>query len=75
MKTLAGIVVSTKMAKTVVVSVERQMVDPLYKKMFKRTRRIKAHNEGTDIHEGDRVRIVASRPYSKDTHYRVDIKE
>lgn len=71
MKTLSGRVVSAKMNKTIVVSIGRSVVDPLYKKIYKRSHRIKAHNEIEGVKEGDMVKIVSSRPFAKDTHYKV----
>ncbi|MBI4990607.1 30S ribosomal protein S17 [Candidatus Gottesmanbacteria bacterium] len=71
MKTLTGKVVSTKMAKTIIVEVVRQNVHPLYKKIMHRSTRYKVHNEDSSVKEGDTVKIVSVRPISKDKHYKV----
>lgn len=71
MKILTGKVVSTKMAKTVVVQVERQHVHPLYKKFITRTKRYKAHNDDSGVKMGDIVRIISTRPISKEKHYKI----
>lgn len=71
MKPLIGKVVSTKMAKTVVVKVTLQKIHPLYKKIMRQDRKYKAHNENSDIKEGDTVKIVETKPYSKETSYKV----
>jgi small subunit ribosomal protein S17 len=68
---LVGEVVSNKMQKTVVVEVQRTRRHPLYGKVIRLNKRYKAHDE-TGCLPGDRVRIVESRPYSKDTHWLVD---
>ncbi len=70
-QTVIGKVVSTKMQNTVVVSVERSFKMPIYKKIIKRHKKYKAHNEGMSINEGDTVEIVRSRPISKDKHFKV----
>ena len=70
-RTEIGTVVSTKMQKTVVVSVLRKFRHPEYQKVIVRHKKFKAHNEKTDIKEGDLVRIRETRPYSKDTHFEV----
>lgn len=69
-KTREGIVVSTKMEKTVVVKIERRVQHPLYGKVVLRTTKFKAHDIiGCD--EGDRVEIMETRPISKDKRWRV----
>ena len=70
-KTLTGIVVSNKMAKTIVVAVEDRVAHPLYKKVVKRTKKYKAHDEKNECGEGDRVRIMETRPLSKDKRWRL----
>lgn len=70
-KTETGTVTSTKMQKTVVVSVLRKFRHAVYQKVITRHRKFKAHNELPDIKEGDTVRIRESRPYSKETHFEV----
>ncbi len=71
MRTLTGRVVSLKMAKTIIVEVERQNVHPLYKKIMRRSTRYKVHNEDSSIKEGDTVKIVSVKPISKDKHYKI----
>jgi small subunit ribosomal protein S17 len=70
-KTLIGEVVSTKMQKTVVVKVERKFRHPLYEKVIVRHKKYKAHNEDLKLKEGDTVKIIETRPLSKDKHFRV----
>jgi len=70
-KTRLGLVVSDKMQKTVVVAIERRFPHPLYGKMVTRTRRVKAHCEDNSAKTGDRVRIMETRPLSKDKRWRV----
>jgi len=62
---LQGVVVSAKQDKTVVVSVERQVMHPVYKKIVKRSKKFAAHDENNQFKEGDIVSIVESKPYSK----------
>jgi len=66
-----GRVVSTKMDKTVVVTVETSRHHPLYKKAIRRAVKYKAHDEKNQCHLGDVVRIVETRPLSKDKRWRV----
>lgn len=68
-KILEGKVVSTKMMKTVVVEVERVFRHPIYKKVIKRHKKYKAHNEKFQLEKGDQVRIQECRPISKDKHF------
>ena len=70
-KTIVGTVVSDKMEKTVVVTVVRQFAHPIYKKRIKRTTRIKAHDEKNDSHVGDTVKIMETRPLSREKRWRV----
>ncbi len=70
-KTLVGRVVSNKMDKTVVVAVERVKRHRLYKKAIKRDVKYKAHDENNECGEGDIVRIIETRPLSKEKHWRV----
>lgn len=70
-KTKTGKVISAKMEKTVVVVVERLVRDPLYKKTIKRKTKIKAHDEKNECREGDLVKIMETRPLSKDKKWRV----
>ena len=64
-KTLIGKVVSTKMAKTIVVEVRRQKAHPFYKRVVARTRRFYAHDEDGTAHLGDFVKLEETRPLSK----------
>ena len=70
-KTRTGLVVSDKMAKTVVVAIERRVPHPIYGKMVTRTKRLKAHDEENSAKVGDTVRIVETRPLSKDKRWRL----
>ena len=70
-KTRIGLVVSDKMAKTVVVSIERRVQHPVYGKMVRRTKKLKAHDEQNEAKTGDTVRIMETRPLSKDKRWRV----
>jgi len=70
-KTRVGKVVSDKMDKTIVVAVENRVPHPLYKKIIKRTYRLKAHDENNDCGIGDRVRVMETRPLSKDKRWRL----
>ena len=70
-KTRVGLVVSDKMQKTVVVAIERRVQHPVYGKMITRTKRVKAHDEQNAAKSGDTVRIVETRPLSKDKRWRV----
>ncbi len=66
-----GVVVSDRMQKTVVVSVERTVIHPKYKKFLRRRTRVKAHDESSQCRVGDRVLIVECRPLSRDKRWRV----
>lgn len=66
-----GRVVSNKMNKTVVVEIERSVIHPLYRKVLKRVTKFKAHDEDDVCKIGDRVRMVETRPISKNKHMRV----
>ena len=70
-KTRVGKVVSDKMDKTVVVTVEDRVAHPIYKKIIGRTYRLKAHDENNECGVGDRVRVMETRPLSKDKRWRV----
>ena len=70
-KTRVGKVVSDKMDKTVVVIVEDRVAHPVYKKIIKRTYRLKAHDELNACGIGDTVRVMETRPLSKDKRWRV----
>ena len=70
-KTRVGKVVSDKMDKTIVVAVEDRVAHPLYKKIVKRTYKLKAHDENNECGIGDRVRVMETRPLSKDKRWRL----
>ena len=70
-KTRVGKVVSDKMDKTVVVAIVDNVKHPLYKKIIKRTVKMKAHDEKNECRLGDRVEIMETRPLSKDKRWRV----
>ncbi len=75
-KTRVGRVVSDKMDKTIVVAVERLVRHPLYGRTIRRTTTIKAHDEENQCRIGDRVRVMETRPLSRDKRWRVvDIVE
>ena len=70
-KTRVGRVVSDKMDKTVVVAIVDNVKHPLYKKIVKRTVRLKAHDEKNECRVGDRVEVMETRPLSKDKRWRL----
>ena len=70
-KPRVGLVVSDKMDKTVVVAFVDNVKHPLYKKIVKRTVRLKAHDEKNECRVGDRVEVMETRPLSKDKRWRV----
>lgn len=70
-KTRVGKVVSNKMDKTIVVAVEDHVKHPLYKKIVKRTYKLKAHDEKNECTIGDTVRVMETRPLSKDKRWRL----
>ena len=70
-KTLVGRVVSDKMDKPIVVAIEDSVRHPLYKNIIKRTVKFKAHDENNECGIGDRVRIMETRPLSKDKRWRL----
>jgi small subunit ribosomal protein S17 len=70
-KMQVGVVTSDKMAKTVVVRIETTTRHPLYKKTIRRSHTLKAHDEAGVAKAGDRVRIMETRPLSKDKRWRV----
>ena len=71
LKVRQGVVVSDKMQKTVVVRLERRFAHPRYGKMVTRSTKVKAHDEQNDAKTGDTVRIMETRPLSKDKRWRV----
>ena len=70
-KTMVGTVVSDKMEKTVVVAVETNVRHPIYKKTVKRTYKLKAHDEENNCKVGDKVKVMETKPLSKDKRWRV----
>ena len=70
-KTQVGKVVSDKMDKTIVVAVEDSVKHPLYNKIVKRTVKLKAHDQNNECAVGDRVRVMETRPLSKDKRWRL----
>ena len=70
-KTRVGRVVSDKMDKTVVVAVEDSVKHPLYHKVIKRTYKLKAHDENNECGIGDRVKVMETKPISKDKRWRL----
>ena len=70
-KTRTGVVVSDKMDKTIVVAIKTKVRPPLYGKMVNRTRKFKAHDEQNQCGIGDTVRIMETRPLSKDKRWRL----
>ena len=70
-KERSGVVVSDKMAKTIVVSIERTVMHPRYKKILRRRSKVKAHDETNQCRVGDRVLLVECRPLSRDKRWRV----
>ena len=70
-KTRTGNVVSNKMDKTIVVAVIDNVKHPLYGKIVKRTYKLKAHDENNECNIGDRVKVMETRPLSKDKRWRL----
>ena len=70
-KTRVGLVTSDKMDKTIVVSVTDNVKHPLYNKIVKRTYKLKAHDENKECRIGDRVKVMETRPLSKDKRWRL----
>lgn len=70
-KTKVGVVVSNKMEKSIVVAIERRVAHPIYKKYFKKTTKLMAHDEKNECAIGDVVKIMETRPLSKDKKWRL----
>ena len=70
-KTRIGIVVSDKMDKTVTISIERKVPHPIYKKYFKKTTKLMAHDEKSESRVGDKVKVMETRPLSKNKRWRM----
>ena len=75
-KTRVGKVISNKMDKTIVVAIEDHVKHPLYKKIVKKTYKLKAHDENNECNIGDKVKVMETRPLSKDKRWRhVEVME
>ena len=70
-KTRTSVVVSDKMDKTVIVAIRERVKHPLYGKIVNRTKKFKVHDENNQCGVGDKVRVMETRPLSKDKHWRV----
>jgi small subunit ribosomal protein S17 len=70
-KTRIGVVVSNKMDKTITVAIERKVPHPIYKKYFKKTTKLMAHDEKKECSLGDKVKIMETRPLSKNKRWRL----
>ena len=70
-KVITGKVVSNRMTKTIVVEVSRRTLHPLYRKYITRSKKIKAHDEQNTCNIGDTVKVIESRPLSKEKHWRL----
>ncbi len=70
-KTKVGVVVSNKMEKSIIVAIERRVAHPIYKKYFKKTTKLMAHDEKNECGVGDVVKIMETRPLSKDKKWRL----
>jgi small subunit ribosomal protein S17 len=70
-QTLIGTVTSDKRDKTITVSITSRETHPLYRKQYSHTRKYTAHDEANEAHEGDKVEIVACRPFSKTVSYKL----
>jgi small subunit ribosomal protein S17 len=70
-KTRTGLVVSNKMDKTITISIERKVPHPLYKKYYKKTTKLMAHDEKGECGVGDKVKIMETRPLSKNKRWRL----
>ncbi|MCL2638965.1 MAG: 30S ribosomal protein S17 [Oscillospiraceae bacterium] len=70
-KTRVGVVTSDKMDKSIVIAIKDNIRHPLYKKIIKRTIKLKAHDEKNECGVGDKVEVMETRPISKDKHWRL----
>ncbi|HMN47920.1 MAG TPA: 30S ribosomal protein S17 [Ignavibacteriaceae bacterium] len=70
-KTRIGIVVSNKMDKTITIAIERKIPHPIYKKYFKKTTNLMAHDEKQECNIGDKVKVMETRPLSKNKRWRL----
>jgi small subunit ribosomal protein S17 len=70
-KTRIGIVVSDKMDKTITIAIERKVPHPIYRKYFKKTTKLMAHDEKSECRVGDKVKVMETRPLSKSKRWRL----
>ncbi len=70
-KTIIGVVVSNKMDKTITIAIERKIPHPIYKKYFKKTTKLMAHDEKQECNIGDKVKVMETRPLSKNKRWRL----
>ncbi len=70
-KTRVGVVVSNKMDKTITIAIERKIPHPIYKKYFKKTTKLMAHDEKKECNIGDKVKVMETRPLSKNKRWRL----
>lgn len=70
-KTRVGVVVSTKMDKSIIVAMERKVSHPIYKKYYKKTTKLMAHDEKNECGVGDTIKIMETRPLSKNKNWRL----
>ncbi len=70
-KTRVGIVVSDKMEKTITIAIERKVPHPIYRKYFKKTTKLMAHDEKRECRVGDKVKVMETRPLSKNKRWRL----
>ena len=70
-KTRVGVVVSNKMQKTITVAIERRVPHPIYKKYFRKTTKLMAHDEKNECQAGDKVKIMETRPLSSKKRWRL----
>ncbi len=70
-KTRVGIVVGDKMDKTITIAIERKVPHPIYRKYFKKTTKLMAHDEKSECRVGDKVKVMETRPLSKNKRWRL----
>ncbi len=70
-KTRVGVVIKSKMDKSIIVAIERRVAHPLYRKYFKKTTKLMAHDEKNECGIGDKVKIMETRPLSKSKNWRL----
>jgi len=69
-KTKVGVVIKNKMEKSIIIAIERKVAHPIYKKYFKKTTKLMAHDENNECGIGDVVRVMETRPLSKNKKWR-----